>query len=138
MNQMNRMNCIVAVAAMLASSAAQAASITSMSGVVSVNPGGSGYVTVIGPGPLNPGDLVMVAGGIVQISYSCGKTVTVEPGAVYTVGDDAEICAATKGRGWGVALGVAAAVGGGILIFSNSGSSGSKKSGPPVKPASSQ
>ncbi len=129
---MNRMNCIVAVAAMLASSAAQAASITSMSGVVSVNPGGSGYVTVSGPGPLNPGDLVMVAGGIVQISYSCGKTVTVEPGTVYTVGDDAEICAAaTKGRGWGLALGVAAAVGVGALIFSNSGSSGSKKSGPP-------
>ena len=124
---------MVAAAAMLTCSTAQAATMTTMSGVVRVNQG-SGYQTASGPGELNPGDLVMVSpGGLAQVSYSCGLTETVAPGAVYTVGDAARKCARASlangpkpmlfhGRGPGgltpleIAAAIAAGVGGYFLV----------------------
>ena len=85
--------CAVAAAAILTCSTAQAATMATMSGVISVNRG-SGYQTVSEPGSLNPGDVVLVSpGGLAQVTYSCGLTEIVAPGAVYTVGDDAQKCA---------------------------------------------
>ena len=93
---MRKIASAIVIAAMLAGSTAQAANIAAMSGVVSVNQG-SGYQTAKKPGPLNPGDMVLVGpGGLAQVSYSCGLNETVTPGAVYTVADDAQKCAQAR------------------------------------------
>lgn len=133
-SHMYRIRCAVAIATILAASAAQAANITEMSGQASVNVG-NGFQPIDAATPLLPGDMVMVAGGLVQIRYSCGVTHEVVPGAVYTVKDDAKACA-----GGFPLLGIAAVgavIGGGILIFSNNDSNNnSNRRSPPPTPAS--
>ena len=89
---MGKIVSVVVAAAMLTSSTAQAANMATMSGVVRVNQG-SGYQTASRQAEVNPGDLVMVSpGGLALVSYSCGLTENVAPGAVYTVGNDARKC----------------------------------------------
>ena len=88
---MRRIIC-AAAAALLIGSAAQAADLSRYTGVVRINQNG-GYQIVKGLGPLLVGDLVMVdPGGLAQVTYSCGLTEVVKPGAVYTVGDDVYKC----------------------------------------------
>lgn len=70
------------------------------------------------------------------MTYSCGLTEVVVPGAVYTVADDAQKCAqgipiGETGRGGGtaLALGAAAAIVGGVLLL-NRDSSNNKPASP--------
>lgn len=71
-------------------------------GVVLVNTG-NGFVRINGPTEVKPGDMVMVNEGNAQVSYNSGSVANLQPGQVYTIGNEAAV---------GAEVGAAGAAGG--------------------------
>lgn len=78
--------------------AAQAATIIP-DGNVTINMG-NGFMKVEGPIEVKPGDMVMVNTGTAQIKYASGQVALLEPGQVYTVGNEITV-GSTGGEGAG-------------------------------------
>ena len=69
-------------------------------GVVLVN-SGNGFVQINGPTQIKPGDMVMVNEGSAQVSYESGSVANLQPGQVYTIGNEIMTGQIAEGVGGG-------------------------------------